>query len=142
MRALEVIELTGHPFGSGLPEDRAPWRDAAIIALQAPRDVLVDRLDARAAGMWRDGLLDEVRALRPAGLGVTAARAIGYAQAIAQLDGELDEAEAIAQTAALTRRFARRQVGWFRRYDTAHWLEHDDPALVEHSPRSDGMIDV
>ena len=133
VRALEVIELTGAPFGSGLPEDRTPWRDATIIALQAPREVLVERLDARAAGMWQDGLLDEVRALRPAGLGVTAARAIGYAQALAQLDGELDEAEAIAQTAALTRRFARRQVGWFRRYDTAHWLEHDDPELVEHA---------
>jgi tRNA dimethylallyltransferase len=133
VRALEVIELTGKPFGSGLPEDRAPWRDAVIIALQAPRDVLVERLDARAAGMWREGLLDEVRALRPAGLGVTAARAIGYAQALAQLDGELDETEAIAQTAALTRRFARRQVGWFRRYDTAHWLEHDDPALVDRA---------
>ena len=133
VRALEVIELTGKPFGSGLPEHRAPWRDATIIALQAPRDVLVERLDARAAGMWRAGLLDEVRALRPAGLGVTAARAIGYAQALAQLDGELDEAEAIAQTAALTRRFARRQVGWFRRYDTAHWLEHDDPSLVDQA---------
>jgi tRNA dimethylallyltransferase len=133
VRALEVIELTGQPFGSGLPEHRAPWRDSTVIALQAPRDVLVERLDARAAGMWRHGLLDEVRALRPAGLGVTAARAIGYAQALAQLDGEVDESEAIAQTATLTRRFARRQVGWFRRYRTAHWLEHDDPALVERA---------
>ena len=133
VRALEVIELTGEPFGSGLPEHRAPWRDTTIVALRAPRDVLVDRLDARAAGMWRDGLLDEVRALRPGGLGVTAARAIGYAQAIAQLDGALTEAEAIDQTASLTRRFARRQVGWFRRYDTAHWFEHDDAELVDRA---------
>jgi tRNA dimethylallyltransferase len=130
VRALEVIELTGQPFGAGLPEHRPPWRDATILGLQAPRDVLVERLDARAAGMWRGGLLEEVRALRPAGLGVTASRAIGYAQALAQLEGELAEAEAIQQTAALTRRFARRQVGWFRRYGTAHWLDHDDPELV------------
>src|SRR5690606_37135376 len=59
VRALEVVELTGEPFGAGLPEHRAPWRDATIIALDAPRDELVERLDARAAGMWRDGLLDE-----------------------------------------------------------------------------------
>ena len=61
-------------------------------------------------------MLDEVAALMPAGFGVTASRAIGYAQAIAQLAGELDEQEAMEQTAALTRRYARRQEGWFRRY--------------------------
>lgn len=125
VRALEVIELTGEPFGHGLPEDAAPWRDAAIIGLQAPRDILVARLDSRARGMWENGILDEVRALRPAGLGVTARRAIGYSQALAQLDEELTEADAIAQTAALTRRYARRQVGWFRRYRGVRWIEHD-----------------
>ena len=57
-------------------------------------------------------------ALRARGLeeGVTARRAIGYAQALAQLAGELSEAEAIAETQALTRRYARRQVSWFKRY--------------------------
>ena len=59
--------------------------------------------------------------------GVTASRAIGYAQAIAQLAGELSQAEAIEQTAALTRRYARRQVGWFQRYAGVHWLDADDP---------------
>ncbi|MCA0218602.1 MAG: tRNA (adenosine(37)-N6)-dimethylallyltransferase MiaA [Actinobacteria bacterium] len=127
VRALEVVELTGEPFGSGLPEDGRPWRPTVIIGLQTPRELLVDRLTARAAGMWRAGLLDEVRGLRDRELGVTASRAIGYAQAFAQLAGELTEAEGIDQTAALTRRYARRQVGWFRRYDTAHWLDSDDP---------------
>jgi tRNA dimethylallyltransferase len=132
VRALEVIELTGEPFGAGLPEHRPPWRDAVILGLRTDRDDLVAALDARAAGMWERGLLDEVRGLRPAGLGVTASRAIGYAQALAQLDGDLDEAAAIEQTSSLTRRLARRQVGWFRRY-TATWLEADDPALVDRA---------
>ncbi len=68
--------------------------------------------------MWADGLLDEVESLRAHGLesGVTARRAIGYAQALAQLAGTMTEAEAIAETQALTRRYARRQVSWFRRY--------------------------
>ena len=67
-----------------------------ILGVAIPRDELVSRLDARVEGMWRDGLLDEVRALRAQGLerGVTARRAIGYAQALAQLAGELTEAEA------------------------------------------------
>ena len=124
VRALEVVELTGEPFGSGLPEDSAPWREATIVGLRAPREELVPRLEARARAMWAGGILDEAARLRERGLGVTAARAIGYAQAIAQLDGELTQEEAIEQTAGLTRRYARRQVGWFRRYP-AHWIDYD-----------------
>lgn len=124
VRALEVVEMTGEPFGSGLPEGAPPWREATVVALKAPREDLVARLDERVRRMWAGGILDEVRALGP--LGVTASRAIGYAQALAQLAGDLDEAGAIEQTQALTRRYARRQVGWFRRYD-AHWLDYDDP---------------
>lgn len=127
VRALEVIELTGEPFGSGLPEDSEPWRETVNFGLQTPREQLTARLDERVRGMWVGGILDEVRTLRPAGFGVTASRAIGYAQALAQLDGELSEAEAIEQTAALTRKYARRQVSWFRRYRDTHWLDSDDP---------------
>jgi len=131
VRALEVIELTGKPFGAGLPEDSAPWREHVTIGLQSPREQLVDRLDARVERMWAAGLLDEVATLRPQGFGVTASRAIGYAQAIAQLDGDLTEREAIEQTSALTRRYARRQVGWFRRYRNTHWLDAVDPRRAE-----------
>jgi len=130
VRALEVIELTGEPFGSGLPDDSEPWRPVTIIGLQSPREILVPRLDARVEKMWANGLLDEVRGLDRDRLGITAARAIGYAQALAQLDGELSEAGAIEQAAALTRRYARRQVGWFRRYAGAHWFDADDVRLL------------
>ncbi|CAO1650997.1 tRNA (adenosine(37)-N6)-dimethylallyltransferase MiaA [Salinibacterium sp. NYA9b] len=133
VRALEVIEITGEPFGAGLPEEKKLWTPAHIIGVAAPRDELVPRLNARVQQMWDSGLLDEVRELRPRGLGVTAARAIGYAQAIEQLDGTLTEADAIEQTAALTRRYARRQVGWFKRYDHCHWLQYDDPERAERA---------
>jgi tRNA dimethylallyltransferase len=126
VRALEVIAVTGEPFGAGLPEEEAPWRDAVVLGLEAPRPMLVERLDRRVEAMWDAGLVDEVRALRSSGLGVTASRAIGYAQALAELDGRLTREEAIAQTQALTRRYARRQVSWFRRYRTATWLAVDD----------------
>jgi tRNA dimethylallyltransferase len=125
VRALEVIGLTGEPFGSGLPEDSEPWRKALTIGLRAPRDLLVERLGDRVRRMWQSGLLDEVRELSRNGLGVTARRAIGYSQALAQLAGEVSEDEAIEQSAALTRRYARRQVGWFNRYRDAHWIEFD-----------------
>jgi tRNA dimethylallyltransferase len=127
VRALEVVAITGQPFGAGLPSESARWRPAVTIGLRIERPTLIARLDARVERMWRDGLVAEVEALRPAGLGVTAARAIGYAQAIAQLDGAVSESEAIEQTASLTRRYARRQVGWFGRSTSTHWLDADDP---------------
>ena len=128
VRALEVIELTGEPFGSGLPSDGALWRPTTLIGLRAERDVLVERLEGRVAQMWADGLVEEARSLGT--LGVTAAHAIGYAQARAQLAGELTEHAAIEQAQALTRRYARRQVAWFRRYPAVTWLDWDDPRRV------------
>jgi tRNA dimethylallyltransferase len=130
VRALEVIELTGEAFGSGLPSETALWKPTHFIGIQAPRAELVAQLDERVRDMWSRGLLDEVRAIGPANMGVTASRAIGYAQAIAQLNGELPESDAIEQTAALTRRYARRQVGWFRRYPDVSWLDSGDPQMV------------
>lgn len=126
VRALEVLELGERTHGAMLPEQPALWHDdTRIVGIAVPRDELVVRLDARVEAMWQDGLLDEVRALREQGLerGVTARRAIGYAQALAQLEGEMTEAEAIAETQALTRRYARRQVSWFKRYDGLRWVD-------------------
>ena len=134
-RALEVVEITGEPFSVGLPDEPVPWRPAAVVHVVEDRDVLVGRLDRRVDGMWRDGLVDEVRRLLPLGLerGVTASRAIGYAQAAAQLRGEATEPEAIAETAALTRRYARRQVSWFRRYRGADVGRADDQGLLDRT---------
>ncbi|UFS60725.1 tRNA (adenosine(37)-N6)-dimethylallyltransferase MiaA [Subtercola endophyticus] len=133
VRALEVIELTGVPVSGQLPEQPVPWRLTTIVALEHPRADLVERLDARVEQMWANGLVDEVEGLVPLGLehGVTARRAIGYAQALAQLRGTQTQAEAIAEAQALTRRYARRQVSWFRRYAEAHWMPAADPALVD-----------
>ncbi|WBU38894.1 tRNA (adenosine(37)-N6)-dimethylallyltransferase MiaA [Homoserinibacter sp. YIM 151385] len=130
VRALEVVELTGTSVGGGLPSESALWRRTATIGLRLERAPLVERLDARVSRMWRSGLVGEVEALRPAGFGVTASRAIGYAQALLQLDGLLSEREAVERTAALTRRYARRQVGWFGRYRDTSWIAADDEARV------------
>lgn len=125
IRALEVIEVTGKPISAGLPEQPVFWRETEIVGLRDSREALTARLDARVERMWESGLLDEVAALRDQGIerGVTASRAIGYAQALAQLNGELSEADAIAHTQALTRRYARRQMSWFKRYPGIRWFQ-------------------
>ena len=132
VRALEVALLGGEAQVI-LPEAPALWLPATrIVGLHVERAALVERLDRRVEQMWEDGLLDEVRALIPRGIerGKTAGRAIGYAQALAQLRGELAEGEAIAETQALTRRYARRQVSWFRRYANVQWLDTPDANQV------------
>ena len=130
VRALEVLELTGDASRLGhLDGQGTEWTsDVIIVRCQAERDVLVRRLDERVEAMWRRGLVDEVRRLIPEGIadGVTARRAIGYAQALGQIDGTVTEAEAIAETQALTRRYARRQVSWFRRYAATYEVDTTD----------------
>lgn len=134
IRALEVLEQGSVTHGASLPEQPALWQaDTRLIGLHVDRGALVERLDARVERMWQAGLVDEVQGLRREGLenGVTARRAIGYSQALAQIDGRLTQAEAIAETQALTRRYARRQVSWFKRYPGLTWHEPPvDAALL------------
>ncbi|MBK8469838.1 MAG: tRNA (adenosine(37)-N6)-dimethylallyltransferase MiaA [Actinomycetales bacterium] len=132
IRALEVHEITGRPFSASMParEHLAP---TVIIGLTLERGELDERIDARTRWMWDRGLLGEVQHLLADGLerGRTARTALGYAQAIAQLRGEITEAEAIAATAHATRRFARRQLSWFRPDPRIHWFPADATDLVD-----------
>ncbi|MDQ0648014.1 tRNA dimethylallyltransferase [Microbacterium natoriense] len=124
VRALEVLEQGSVTHQASLPSAPVLWHPSThLIGLHVERADLVQRLDARVERMWADGLADEVARLREVGLerGATASRAIGYAQALARLDGRLSQAEAIAETQALTRRYARRQVSWFKRYPGLEW---------------------
>lgn len=131
IRALEVLAQGSSTHGASLPEKPVLWQQRTrLIGLHVERSQLVSRLDDRVERMWETGILTEVAALRQMGLerGATASRAIGYAQALGQLDGTLTAAEAIAETQALTRRYARRQVSWFKRYPDLEWW--DAPADV------------
>jgi len=125
VRALEVIEITGRPFSATMPSYER--QDSVQLGLDHPD--LDARIDDRVDRMWREGLVEEVRALLPLGLrsGRTASRALGYQQVLSYLDGECDDAAARAETAQATRRFARRQRSWFRRDPRIAWLAHTDP---------------
>ncbi|MFE6052438.1 tRNA (adenosine(37)-N6)-dimethylallyltransferase MiaA [Kitasatospora sp. NPDC056446] len=123
VRALEVIEITGQPFTANLPSNTAVY-ETVQIGVAVPRPELDERIALRVDRMWEAGLLDEVRALEPAGLreGRTASRALGYQQVLDHFAGECTEEEARAETVRATKRFARRQESWFRRDDRIHWL--------------------
>ncbi|MFJ3958715.1 tRNA (adenosine(37)-N6)-dimethylallyltransferase MiaA [Arthrobacter sp. NPDC090010] len=134
IRALEVWEVTGRSFGSFMPQ-RQYLEPAIQIGLEADRELLKERLALRVHRMVDHGLADEVRRLDAQGLrdGKTAGRAIGYAQFLAAQDGLMSEAEAVADTVVATRKFARRQLTWFRADPRIHWLDWADPELLEHA---------
>ncbi len=124
VRALEVIEISGRPFTATMPA-YGHARPAIQIGLTLPRPDLDQRIAARVDRMWESGFEAEVRGLAAVGLrqGKTASRALGYAQMLRHLDGELTLDEARAETIRATKRFARRQESWFRRDPRVHWLE-------------------
>ncbi len=127
VRALEVVELTGRPFSATMPT-RRHLRPTVLLGLALDRPTLDARIDRRVAAMWAAGLLDEVEGLLARGLreGRTAAKALGYRQAVDQLDGRLTGAEAQEETARATRRYARRQESWFRADPRVVWLPAGD----------------
>jgi tRNA dimethylallyltransferase len=128
VRAIEIVTMTGKPFAAALPDVPVEWQPSLQIGLNGPREDLVERLNLRVQKMWHRGLVAEVENLLLQGLrdAKTAKRAIGYAQALAQLDGEFTEAEAIADTVRLTQKYARRQMSWFRRDQRINWLDYRD----------------
>ena len=137
VRALEVVELTGQPFAASAPSIGAPRWDTAIVGLDWETTVLDRRLAQRTDTMFDDGgLVGEVRALLEGGLrdGVTAARALGYAQVIDALDAggtptDIDRAREL--TFIGTRRYVRRQRSWFRRDPRIHWLDGSAGAITD-----------
>jgi tRNA dimethylallyltransferase len=136
VRALEVIELTGQPFAASAPRIGPARWDTAIVGLDCETAILDERLVQRTEAMFDAGLVDEVRVLLDEGLraGVTASRALGYAQVIAALEagGEAHQmCDAQEQTFVGTRRYVRRQRSWFRRDHRVHWLNAADGHLVE-----------
>ncbi len=125
VRALEVVELTGQPFAASAPVIGPPRWDTVIIGLDCETELLDERLARRTETMFVEGLVEEVIGLLDRGLrdGVTASRALGYAQVLDDLDAGGDGDAAREPTFVGTRRYVRRQRSWFRRDHRIHWLD-------------------
>jgi len=132
VRALEVYALTGRPPTTDLPTYTYEV-PAVQLGLELDREALDAAITTRVESMWAAGLVEEVRTLRDAGMSRTARGAVGYAQVLAMLDGQVDEPTAQAQTVTATRRLARKQMGWFGRDPRVHWLAADAPDLLDQA---------
>jgi len=135
VRALEVGEITGRPYSAALPD--LVYRDPRTVqvGIDIDRPTLDRRIEERVAAMFEADLVGEVRALIDVGLreGRTASRAIGYQQVLAHLDGQLSLDEARERTVFATRRYARRQLGWWRKDPRITWLPYDAPDLAQRA---------
>jgi len=129
VRALEVIELTGRKFS----EFRAAWDEyesiysLKVAGLTLPKEELNRRIDERVDELIASGLVDEVETLVGAGFSdsLTSRQALGYAQLLDHLEGKISLEEAIAEIKRKTRRFARRQLNWFKADPRVRWFEGD-----------------
>jgi tRNA dimethylallyltransferase len=132
VRALEVIEITGEPYNSRLPEpvEEIP---SIRIGLEIDRVSMDARIVKRVDQMLDFGFVAEVEYLESEGLrnAPTASRAIGYSQVLAYLSGEIGSEEMREKIIYATQKFARRQQRWFRQDPRIHWLPWDSEQLSD-----------
>lgn len=129
-RALEVCLSTGEPYSSFRRQHTAerPFR-SVLIALERPRDELYTRIDARMDAMLKAGLLYEVRSLLPYRQ-LPALQTVGYQEVFPYLDGLYDYEEMVRLLKRNSRRYAKRQLTWFRNQGNYKWVSPEDKEEV------------
>jgi tRNA dimethylallyltransferase len=141
IRALEVYLATGQPFSRHFSRTRSHVTGCNLIriGLNLERRDLYTRIDRRVERMFTAGLIDEVQNLLAAGVGEDAPpfRALGYKQVLRHLRQEISAEEAATLTQQETRRYAKRQMTWFRKMEGIRWFAPDElPDIEKHIRRS------
>lgn len=130
IRALEFYYQNGTAISAHNQEQKertSPYK-LAYFVLNAPRELLYKRIDARVDEMLRDGLIEEVKALRDMGChrGMVSMQGLGYKEILACLEGEYPLEEAVRILKRDTRHFAKRQITWFKREQEVLWVNKDE----------------
>jgi tRNA dimethylallyltransferase len=123
VRAIEVYQLTGRPFSSLQSKSQQTYR-LAVIGLYLEREQLYHKINLRVEQMLASGLMKEVKVLRDKGynLNHNSMQALGYKQIFYYLEGFLSEKEMINEIKRETRRYAKRQLTWFRKDSRIYWI--------------------
>ncbi len=130
IRALEVCHLTGKTFTQvNLESRREPLYDALILGIDTDREILYDRINMRVDKMMDNGLLEEVQTLKNMGIDrdTTAMQAIGYKEMLEFIEGRATVDEAVEKIKMESRRYAKRQMTWFRRNEKIQWISAEQP---------------
>ena len=145
-RALEIWEMTGKKPSEVFKEqnNEFPW-EHMMIGLNPDRELLYARINQRVLDMIDAGLIEEIKALLDAGYSadLNALNTVGYKEIIAFLNGELDKETAISEIQKNTRRFAKRQMTWFRKFTPDHWISYkEEPNLLDIVEKAKKIIDA
>ncbi len=125
IRALEVCIGSGKPYSSFLNTTKPPRPFITIsIGINTEREEVYDRINRRVDLMMDEGLLEEVRALLPH-KDLNALQTVGYQELFDHLEGKSSLQEAVSEIKKNTRRFAKRQLTWFRKNKDIHWTSPD-----------------
>ena len=148
IRALEVYEITGLPISKIQKEKTEPADfDPLFWGLRWDREVIYRRINERVDRMMESGLVEEVQKLREMGYGLqhNGLDSVGYKEVIEYLDGQSTLEDTVQQIKQNTRRFAKKQMTWFRRDKRIHWIDVQEPAdwdkLALDVLRSSNIID-
>jgi len=124
IRALEICIGTGKPYSSFLNKDKIPRNFKAIsIGLTAGRSIIYERINKRVDIMMANGLLNEVKKLKNH-QHLNALNTVGYKELFKYLDGEWDLEFAVSEIKKNTRRFAKRQLTWFKKNEDTIWFDY------------------
>ena len=142
LRAVEVCRATGMTQ-TALNEAQiaapSPYR-AVKLGLTADRAFLYDRIDRRVDRMVQEGLVEEARDFYARDLGATAAAAIGYKELLPYLNGDLPLSDCLDSLKRSTRRYAKRQLTWFRRDPAIHWFAIDTMSFDDIADEAQRII--
>ncbi len=138
LRALEVIRSTGMPFSS-FHSGEAKHRDFTVlhICIETERTVLYDRINARVDKMMAAGLLEEARALYPQ-RSLNALQTVGYQELFDYFENKISLGEAVARIKQNTRRYAKRQMTWFRKQSDIHLMPGDAEKIIQFIEKNTG----
>ena len=131
MRALEVCLQTGQPYSSLRTGERRERPFHIVkIGVNLPREELYARIDKRVELMMAEGLEAEARAMLPH-RALNALQTVGYKELFAYFDSEITKEEAVALIQRNSRRYAKRQLTWFRRDEEIHWFRPDEDEAIK-----------
>jgi tRNA dimethylallyltransferase len=124
-RALEVIETSGEPYSTFLNQTKPKRSFNSIkIGLDAPREVIYNRIEKRVDEMIVNGLLEEAKSLYPF-KHLNALQTVGYKELFVYFEGKATKTEAISEIKKNTRRFAKRQLTWFKKDPQIKWFHYE-----------------
>ena len=126
LRALEYYQLTGKPFSKAKQNMKEPAVNPIYFGIEWEREALYKRINMRTDLMWRGGLVDETRKVLGMGFSpeLNSLNTVGYKEAIAFINGEMGTFEAVEKIKQNTRRYAKRQMTWYRRYNNIDWIDN------------------